>query len=569
MAGIINDIFEGNGVQLPNTTSTAPIGQIQWNATRFIHNFGTQNFFLGASSGNLTLSGSDNAALGRLTLTTLSSGSQNTAVGNSALTNLASGARNTAIGYLALGNNLSNNNTAIGTQAMQGAAGSSAETNVAVGYQALLAATSCVWNVAVGSQALDSVTSGNQNVGVGQEAVGSITTGSFNIGVGFQAGNSLTTNNSSNIMLNAPGSSGDNNTLRIGSATGTGNQQLNRAFIHGVRGITSGSTNRYPVNVDVNGQLDGTGNLYLPTTSSTVGQIFVNNIRFAHNYLVTNTFLGADVGNFTMSGTLNVGIGTSSLGGLTSGTRNTAVGWGTMFASTTAADNVAVGNAALTAQVASSFNTMVGSYAGTSITNGADANTGIGHSALRNITTGLLNSTLGHDAGRNLTGSDSSNILINNSGSSGDNNTLRFGDGTGTSNRQLNRAFIHGIRGITTGVNDAIAVLIDSAGQLGTVSSSVKYKHNIKTLSETQVLKLRPVSFNYKIDNRSAIGLIAEEVEQVAPELVAYNENGQPESVKYHDLPVLLLTELKTVVKRLDELTKRVEQLENEVQGDY
>ena len=43
-----------------------------------------------------------------------------------------------------------------------------------------------------------------------------------------------------------------------------------------------------------------------------------------------------------------------------------------------------------------------------------------------------------------------------------------------------NTVFINNIRGVTTGNAKAINVLIDSAGQLGTVSSSIRYKENIK-----------------------------------------------------------------------------------------
>ena len=61
------------------------------------------------------------------------------------------------------------------------------------------------------------------------------------------------------------------------------------------------------------------------------------------------------------------------------------------------------------------------------------------------------------------------------------------------------------------------------------------------------LMKLRPVTFRYREDAVGAeeaktlqYGLIAEEVAEVAPELVAPDLEGRPYSVKYHELPALL-----------------------------
>ena len=104
-------------------------------------------------------------------------------------------------------------------------------------------------------------------------------------------------------------------------------------------------------------------------------------------------------------------------------------------------------------------------------------NTASGGRALYGNTTGEHNIGLGSDAGGvNSAGSD--NIWIGHYGYN-ESNTLRIGQGTGTGNFRQNRAFISGIRGITTGESDAIAVLIDSNGQLGTASSSRRVKEAI------------------------------------------------------------------------------------------
>lgn len=121
---------------------------------------------------------------------------------------------------------------------------------------------------------------------------------------------------------------------------------------------------------------------------------------------------------------------------------------------------------------------------------------------------------------------------------------------------------------------------IDSNKRLGTLSSSVRYKKNIKNLTGTErIYDLRPISFDAK-DNSSTndMGLIAEEVEQVYPELVNYkiepitkfvkdeyqdyydiigwNTTDIPDGVEYSRLAVPLLTEtqkLKKDVQRLEQ----------------
>lgn len=116
---------------------------------------------------------------------------------------------------------------------------------------------------------------------------------------------------------------------------------------------------------------------------------------------------------------------------------------------------------------------------------------------------------------------------------------------------------------------DAIPVVIDSDGQLGTVSSSAPYKEAIADMGNgsSSVMDLRPVTFRYiepYADGEKPIqyGLIAEEVAEVFPDLVVYNEDGVPETVRYHLLSVLLLNELQAQEERLAELEKRLHQVE-------
>lgn len=290
-------------------------------------------------------------------------------------------------------------------------------------------------------------------------------------------------------------------------------------------------------------------NLSAPSTLS---------LRFTRS---TNTLIGQSAGNGSLSGTNLTGLGINVLNSATTADSNVAIGSSTMTAATTASDNTAIGVGTATTLTTGGGNTLLGNGVANGLTTG-DFNVAVGLGALATLSSGIRNSALGFGAGGSLATNDSDNVCINSTGVAGDNNTLRIGRATGTNTQQLNRAFIHGIRGITTGVNDAIPVLIDSAGQLGTVSSSARYKTDIEDLASysDKLQQLRPVSFRYKkhASEGKSVGLIAEEVHAIMPELVIYAEDGQPETVRYHDLAIYLLQEVQRQAKRIDELEKKI-----------
>ena len=75
----------------------------------------------------------------------------------------------------------------------------------------------------------------------------------------------------------------------------------------------------------------------------------------------------------------------------------------------------------------------------------------------------------------------------------------------------------------------------------------------------TGLLALRPVTFRYKKESADGekpiqFGLIAEEVAEVFPELVAFDQEGQPETVLYSLLTPRLLNELQKQQAELVEL---------------
>jgi hypothetical protein len=157
-----------------------------------------------------------------------------------------------------------------------------------------------------------------------------------------------------------------------------------------------------------------------------------------------------------------------------------------------------------------------------------------------NNTSGDDNIALGNNAGSLLT-TGNFNIDIGNAGLAGESNTIRIGNNLHT------RAFIAGIRGVTTGNANAIPVLIDSLGQLGTMSSSRRFKEEIKPMDEISeaIHSLKPVTFHYKSDTTDTpqFGLVAEEVAAVNSDLVVRDEMGEVYSVRYDAVNAMLLNE--------------------------
>ena len=191
-------------------------------------------------------------------------------------------------------------------------------------------------------------------------------------------------------------------------------------------------------------------------------------------------------------------------------------------------------------------------------------NIAIGFGALLN-NTGSGNVALGTLAGANLT-TGNSNLVIGNllGGVAGEANTMRIG-------LSQFRTFISGIRGVTTGNANAIPVMIDSDGQLGTMSSSRRFKHEIKPMDTASqaILSLKPVTFNYKSDNTNTpqFGLIAEEVAQVSPDLVVRDDKGDIYTVRYDAVNAMLLNEFLKEHRTVNELRATVAQQQKQLEA--
>jgi uncharacterized coiled-coil protein SlyX len=235
-----------------------------------------------------------------------------------------------------------------------------------------------------------------------------------------------------------------------------------------------------------------------------------------------NAFLSLTTGGF------NTGVGFFSLSSDTTGSFNTAIGAGAL-ALNTADSNTAIGAAALLNNTVAQGNTAIGASALVNNVFGA-GNTAIGAGTLPGLTTGCCN------------------IDIDSPGVQGEDHTTRIG-------QVQTRTFIAGVHGVQT-INAAIPVLVDFAGQLGTLSSSKRFKKEIKPMDRVSegILALKPVTFHYKNETTSTpqFGLIAEEVAEVNPDLVVRDKNGEIYTVRYDAVNAMLLNEFLKEHRRVE-----------------
>ena len=252
----------------------------------------------------------------------------------------------------------------------------------------------------------------------------------------------------------------------------------------------------------------------------------------------------------TTTGPSNTAIGSNTLGTNTTGNGNSAIGSSALKNNTSGSVNTAIGTSALTFNTTGKGNTATGVFALARTTTGS-TNTAIGSDTLGGNTTGSSNTAIGNRAGINAT-TGNNNIYVNHEGVVGESQTIRIGTpGTQT------RAFIAGITSVV--VASARAVLIDGNGQLGTISSSRRFKEHIHDMGDASrgLMRLRPVTFRYKGKYAAGsreiqYGLIAEEVAEVYPDLVVHSATGEVETVQYHKVNAMVLNEVQKQHRKLE-----------------
>jgi hypothetical protein len=281
-----------------------------------------------------------------------------------------------------------------------------------------------------------------------------------------------------------------------------------------------------------------------------------------------NTAVGADALFSNADGFRNNAFGILALSAHQTGSFNNAFGSLALASDQNGARNNAFGDEALRSNVTGTDNTAMGDFA--LHDNSASENTAIGSGALRSNTTGSVNTASGVRA-----------LEFNSTG--GFNVALGYRAGVGVTTAQYvtciganvegadvsGTCFIGNIRGVQTQSDDAVPVVIDSAGQLGTASSSARFKKDIRPMDNASeaILALKPVTFHYKNEAKGVahFGLVAEEVAELNPDLVVRDENGRPYTVRYDAVNAMLLNEFLKEHRKLEELRATVAALKSEM----
>ena len=275
-----------------------------------------------------------------------------------------------------------------------------------------------------------------------------------------------------------------------------------------------------------------------------------------------NTAFGVAALLFNTIGQNNTAVGTAALLNNIEGGENVAVGFEALQSNTTiggssGGDNTAVGTLALQSNTTGFFNTAIGGGALNSNTTSSH-NTAVGSGAMA-TSTGSNNTALGRQAGI-TSGTGSNNVYLGS-------------DMHGVSG-ETDHTYIRNVNTTSVSGGGADFVTVDlTTGLLGHLSSSRRYKENIRPMENTSeaLYQLKPVTYRYKeeIDSTQspAFGLIAEEVAEVNPDLVACNAEGQPESVHYEMVNAMLLNEFLKEHRKVEEQQATIVQLKKEIEA--
>ncbi|MEI6487787.1 MAG: tail fiber domain-containing protein, partial [Bacteroidota bacterium] len=462
--------------------------------------------------------------------------------------------------------------------------------NVAVGYHALngnSVGTTQVNNVALGSEAGFKNQSGQDNVFVGNLSGYSNISGSYNLFFGNNAGNNNTSGYNNIFMGDHAGylnTIGDNNFF-VG--INSGHDNIN-GYQNTFLGASSGEHN-------INGHFNLFVGYYSGNSNVTgAGNSFIGyNAGLNNNSGSDNSFVGGHAGSKCISGTGNSCFGLaagddlnpSGSNGITTGHDNTMIGMGT-------GGLIAVGDR----------NTYLGAYSGASgdFSNssalGSNAIVGANNSMVLgdnsvNVGIGTSVPTKKLDIRGDVQvgdptpwSSSSQNHFIN----FGDPNYVYIGE-TGADDRMELKATQYYFSGGNIGLGTATPSsklevcgntrIIGTLNVSGVVSSSTgitcssdrRLKKNILPLTNVlnEVKKLQGVSYKWRKEefptrgftDSLQIGLIAQDVEKIFPQLVFTDSEGY-KTVDYSRLTPLLIEAIKEQQKMIDEL-KNINRTQN------
>lgn len=425
----------------------------------------------------------------------------NTAIGKRAMLNNSSGDLNVAIGSECLQNtNAAAGTTAIGYQALRNTPYSGGET--VIGYQACFNSGSSSGNSAIGYQAMYQG-GGTNSTALGYKSMYSaISLADDNTAIGHNA-LYFNTENDGNTAI---GSHALHKVI-YGANTAVGAYALMNST-QAAHNVAVGNNSLF---TNVNGQRNtAVGSITLNENIMGSDNVAIGHQSLKMNKSSANTAIGANSLQNTIFGAANVAIGTGSLGQTDAG-ENVGVGFGTLATNIYGTRNLAIGYSADVSVSNLSNATAIGALAVVSASNslvlGNNANVGIGISAptekLHVVGNGLFSGTVTASCG----------ILA---------------------------------------------------------CSDSRYKVNIRPLTHSmeKIMQLQGVNYFFNnekypernFNKKDQVGLIAQDVEEVVPELVFTDADGY-KSIDYSKLTPVLIEAIKELKKEVDTLKTQISEI--------
>jgi hypothetical protein len=559
------------------------------------NNTASNNSAFGANALASNITGHYNSAFGSLALQS-NTAWENSAFGRNAMRDNTTGDRNAAFGIDALRFNITGaSNAAFGAFALQN---NTASSNSAFGRDTLLANTTGFQNSAFGASALTTNTTGFSNTAFGSNALVNLDGGDSNIAFGDGAGSNLT-GGDNNIYVGSTGPSvpgSESGIIRIGSVgthtathlVGTVNAPAFVGDGSGLTALPTGTGDITAVNTAAGsgltgGVVSGDADLSLLTTCDTGELLKWTGTAWACAVDIdTDTNSGGTVtqvdsgtgltgGPITASGTLSLdqtftdGLYVSVSGDDINGTLRTINDNATSFRLRGTCDGATDDNV---------FDSLCQSYAGVFYNSVFNDTGGTGARTTRTI--------YGSNEDMDLEIQGSNHIRITAIDNNVGNGRIRLAaedeiqfhtyptpGGSNAETSSLDMTISDGQVTIAGDLDVSGTITTASCTGCDVAPSSLRWKTNIATLENAlaTVEQLRGVSYDRLADGQPQIGVIAEEVEEVLPEVVAFDDGGRASGVDYSRLTGLLIeavkeqqrqiraleTELESIKARLDE----------------
>ena len=544
-----------------------------------------------------------------------------------ALTNSSGKTIGLGTGALANDDGSTNNNTALGYNALN-----TVETgyqHVAVGYEAGKDVTTAYSTSSFGYHAGRYITTGNDNVSVGHSANFNITTGNFCVGVGGYAGYTNVTSASNTAVGHYANflNTGTNN-VAVGreanyGGTGTSNTAVGTYALRGqgaktyntgvgsyaLYALTSGTYNtgigyRAGGAFATNSLTTGSNNtllgyLAVPSAATVSNEITLGNTAVTKfripgiNFVIKDT---TATDNYVLTVDANgeagweaaAAAGATDINGLSDAlVENNSIFLGNDPSGTTstASNNVAVGTTALDSITTGDSNVAVGYNSATALTTG-EFNTAVGNTSLLSLTTGTLNVAIGSDAGQKIT-TGYGNICV------GDGAGYDITDGN--KNIMIGRYSGHTGSDFTGSNNIVMGYLADASSQTvsneitlgdGNISSLRCQVQTISSLSDRRDKKnieelplgidfintLKPVKFTWNMRDGAKVGqqeagFIAQDLDEAQIDAGAEDYLSLVLKNNPEKLEASYGKLVPVLVKAVQELSNEIEKLKKEIKN--